>query len=203
MKRTITLFTLLLFAGMMLPSCGLTIVKRQHTGGYYISTNSPKHAAKGEASIRTAEGREIAAASQEEEKQSEAEELAVAETSATTNKQEAAVDVPAIRTERNDAAPAESDKAGSDKASATDRMPLLSSMAEKMPMTKKMDSNVKKMKSKAASSRGGDGLSLIWIVILVLLILWALGFIGGWGTFINLLLVIALVLLILWLLRII
>jgi hypothetical protein len=49
-------------------------------------------------------------------------------------------------------------------------------------------------------------LSLIWIVILVLIILWILGLIsGGWGmgAFINVLLVIALILLILWLLRII
>jgi hypothetical protein len=49
-------------------------------------------------------------------------------------------------------------------------------------------------------------LSLIWIVILVLLILWALGLLaGGWGLggLINILLVIALILLILWLLRII
>jgi hypothetical protein len=53
---------------------------------------------------------------------------------------------------------------------------------------------------------GGDGLSLLWIVILVLLILWALGLISGGfglGGFINILLVIALILLILWLLRII
>ncbi|MBK6834313.1 MAG: lmo0937 family membrane protein [Bacteroidetes bacterium] len=52
----------------------------------------------------------------------------------------------------------------------------------------------------------GDGLSLLWIVILVLLILWALGLISGGfglGGFINILLVIALILLILWLLRII
>jgi hypothetical protein len=49
-----------------------------------------------------------------------------------------------------------------------------------------------------------DGLSLFWIVILVILILWALGF-WGFGLVsgvINLLLLIALILLILWLLQI-
>ena len=50
-----------------------------------------------------------------------------------------------------------------------------------------------------------EHLSLFWILILVLLILWAFGLLGGgWGLgiFINVLLVIALILLILWLLRI-
>jgi len=47
-------------------------------------------------------------------------------------------------------------------------------------------------------------LSLLWIVIIILLVLWALGLISGnFGGLIHLLLVIALILLILWLLRII
>jgi hypothetical protein len=49
----------------------------------------------------------------------------------------------------------------------------------------------------------GD-LSLLWIVIIILLILWALGLISGnFGGLVHLLLVIALILLILWLLKII
>lgn len=50
----------------------------------------------------------------------------------------------------------------------------------------------------------GEGLSLFWIVILVILVLWALGFAGGFllGGLINLLLVIALIGLILWLFRV-
>jgi len=54
-------------------------------------------------------------------------------------------------------------------------------------------------------SSDGDGLSLFWIIILVILILWAIGFLGGGfglGALINLLLLVALILLILWLLRI-
>lgn len=50
-----------------------------------------------------------------------------------------------------------------------------------------------------------DGLSLFWIVVLVILILWALGLLAGGfglGGLINILLAIALILLILWLLRI-
>lgn len=55
----------------------------------------------------------------------------------------------------------------------------------------------------AAADR--DSLSLFWVVILIIIILWAVGFFAGWGSggLINLLLVVALILLILWLLRII
>jgi len=58
----------------------------------------------------------------------------------------------------------------------------------------------------APGPHSDEALSLIWIIILVVLILWLLGYLGGgWGIggAIHLLLVIALVLLILWLLRII
>ncbi len=57
--------------------------------------------------------------------------------------------------------------------------------------------------STTSYDRNGDGLSLFWIVILIVLVLWALGLLAGLGGLINILLVIALVLLILWLLEII
>ena len=63
-----------------------------------------------------------------------------------------------------------------------------------------------KLGSKASTTsydRNGDGLSLFWVVILIVLVLWALGLLAGLGGLINILLVIALVLLILWLLEII
>ncbi len=66
--------------------------------------------------------------------------------------------------------------------------------------------SISKIKAKMSPQPVEGALSLIWIVILVLLILWALGLLaGGWGLggLINILLVIALILLILWLLRII
>ncbi len=55
------------------------------------------------------------------------------------------------------------------------------------------------------SSSSDEGRSLFWIIILVLIILWALGLISGGfglGILINLLLLVALILLILWLLRV-
>ncbi len=67
--------------------------------------------------------------------------------------------------------------------------------------------NVKQLNKTVKNSRSdGDGLSLFWVVILVILILWLLGFLAGGfglGGLINLLLVVALILLILWLLRVI
>jgi len=54
------------------------------------------------------------------------------------------------------------------------------------------------------ASSNDEGLSAFWVVVLVLLILWAVGLWGfGIGGLINILLVIALVLLILWLLEVI
>jgi len=67
-------------------------------------------------------------------------------------------------------------------------------------------------KEAISASTGDDGgsseraaLSLLWIVIVVILILWLIGILAGGfglGGLVNLLLVIALILLILWLLRI-
>jgi len=60
-------------------------------------------------------------------------------------------------------------------------------------------------KKVSGSSSDRDGLSLFWIIILVILILWAIGFWGGGfglGALINLLLLVALILFILWLFRI-
>ena len=78
--------------------------------------------------------------------------------------------------------------------------------------TSELDSHQKAPKAtlknlkKAMHGSNDEALSLIWIVILVVLLLWLLGFIAGGfglGPFIHLLLVIALILLILWLLRVI
>ena len=67
--------------------------------------------------------------------------------------------------------------------------------------------NIKSFDKKAVmDSVADDALSLFWIIILILLILWLVAILsGGWGLgdYVHILLVIALVLLILWLLRII
>lgn len=70
-------------------------------------------------------------------------------------------------------------------------------------ITKKIVDTKEKLSVQSAE---GDALSLLWIVIIVLLILWALGWLAGglgMGGLIHVLLIIALILLILWLLRVI
>lgn len=57
---------------------------------------------------------------------------------------------------------------------------------------------------KTSNTTSSEGvLSLLWIVIVIVLILWALGLVVGIGPYVHLLLVVALILLILWLLHII
>jgi Flp pilus assembly protein TadB len=56
--------------------------------------------------------------------------------------------------------------------------------------------------SSPTPARDGD-LSMFWIVILIILLLWLLGFVLNIGALVHLLLVVALILLILWLLGII
>jgi hypothetical protein len=68
--------------------------------------------------------------------------------------------------------------------------------------------NAKSFQVKKADpdSLASDALSLFWIIILILLILWLVAILtGGWGLgdFVHILLVVALILLILWILRII
>lgn len=58
-------------------------------------------------------------------------------------------------------------------------------------------------KKSERTATNSEGLSLFWIVILLVILLWVLGYAGGLGSLINLLLLVALILLILWLLRVI
>jgi Flp pilus assembly protein TadB len=60
---------------------------------------------------------------------------------------------------------------------------------------------VKALNNLSADHDDHDGLSLFWIIILAIVILWALGFlVGNLGGAIHLLLVVALILFILWIL---
>jgi hypothetical protein len=87
------------------------------------------------------------------------------------------------------------------------KLNTLNSVKHTLPAEFTMRHQVKALKQlakRASGDAGDDALSLLWIVVVVLLILWLIGFlldIGGPA--IHLLAVIALILLILWLLRII
>jgi len=94
---------------------------------------------------------------------------------------------------------------------ATANKPVYKNKPSAAPITKSNAYTINKpvanetVRQKLSGDAASDGLSLFWIVILVILILWAIAFIAGGfglGNLIHILLIIALVLFILWLLRI-
>ena len=190
---TINIFCLLIIA--FVSSCGTnsSITKRHYTKGYYVSHNKAKHkvvAGNKESKIVHQMTNETTALIPSKE--------IVKENS--SNGDEVASEVknksPLVASSSN-------------KPVFNKRYGAAKSLIKSAPGLKIFPSKESKhsffSKSRPVAS-DGSGLSLLWIVILVLLILWALGLISGGfglGGFINILLVIALILLILWLLRII
>jgi hypothetical protein len=198
MKRFYTLFALLLLTGILLSSCGITIEKRQHTKGYYVHTNARKHSATAHSSKEVPEA--VTAA--------QAESSAASKNVPAEAPQPAALAV--VPTEETAIRPA--DAVSEERTAMVEQRHVGGEITNNTPATEikdriswkeKMHTGLKKMKSSSAAS-DSEALSLFWIVILVLLVLWALGLIGGWGPggLIYILLVVALILLILWLLRI-
>lgn len=210
MNRILTLVTLLVLSGFILPSCGVTLVKRQHRNGYYVNVNPRKPKVDGTKSVETTKQEETAVVIPEVKQE---EPVLVAETTIPAENE------PIVITPAEEPLLATAEVPGDDyqpvAAPSGDRRPAVKKsifdnafadkMLQSMPKTKKMDAKIKEMKSNPTSRAAADGLSLFWIIILILLILWAVGYWGHWGVggLIHVLLVIALILLILWLLGII
>jgi hypothetical protein len=187
MKKNLFTFTgTCIIAGILLSSCSIT--KRHYTNGYYVSHHS---------------GKQIEAKTQEQTVQKKTKPSLYTLQSTTeganldyTNKQSPITENGAI-TASNKQVVSKPQFIQNTKHHAnyiTTAIPL---------QTKTSLSHTKKI---ATETVAGDVLSLFWIVILILVILWLVALLtGGWGLggFIYLLLVIALILLILWLLRII
>lgn len=215
MKRIFTLSVILVVTSLLLPSCGMhmTVAKRQHSKGYYVDISSDKKLygkqaaqketpetesrqeaiARHEAPVKTIAANETAEVaeintviSEDETSKEETTEAAVLPVAKHVREKSHSREKPGIET-----VPAEK-KQGSDMKS------LVNKKVNKFKQSSK--EQVQKMESSRRAA--GSGLSLFWIVILVLLILWALGYIGGLGGFIHIALVVALILLILWLLGI-
>lgn len=215
MNRMLTLLTVLVFAGLALPSCGVSLVKRQHRSGYYVNVNPRKHKIDGNAAREAEKQREETAQAQPEkqpevlrpaEQASTVLETSISEKS--TNEEIALADgteAVATTTDIPETAPPAEKRRPELKEHAISSAFAGNNMEQTAQKIKKMETKVKEMKAKSGRGNSSSGLSLFWIVILVLLILWALGFWGwGWsGGLVHLLLVIALILLILWLLGVI
>lgn len=169
------------------------MTKRKYNKGYYISSNfkrsSTPTATEDEKLIQNEENEAVTAELENNEFES---------------KSELILEGDNLNTELNDVE-AENVKDESNKPSNYSFVKESKNTVKNMiaPIVK-MKSTIAEKKAKNSAVSEGDGLSLLWIIIVVLLILWALGFISGnFGGLVHLLLVIALILLILWLLRII
>ena len=184
MKAKLTYILACFAAIWLLASCNSrnTLMKRHYMKGYYLERSTAKHIAPAQARVAAkapviTQHKRIAPVTNEP--------IALAEAQAASAPKQASAS-----------------KANVKKSARLQKRPAVYSLVPVLP-------NIRLSDSKQALNpvvRDDDGLSLFWAVILVIVILWAIGFLtGGFGlgNLIHLLLVVALILLILWLLRII
>jgi len=192
MKKIITFCILSILSTFLFTSCksNMSLTKRLYNDGYHVSYNNGKTTAKTFAQDHkyTPPKAEVA----EYKVQPELKEL--------NNTTPLAI---AAQTEIPTSAPVNENMALNKKdVNPFTEVVKNKAMTVKSAFTKQNTCTVDKSNTFTAPS---DEYSLIWVLVLVLLILWALGYLAGGlglGGLINILLVIALILLILWLLRI-
>lgn len=194
MKKLFTFSIICLISGLILSSCNskLFVSKRHYNDGYYISYNKGKQALHAP--------KENAKANQNE--------TSIPVLYAENNSEDNSIyeyvgpnplaDNKIIFANNEKSQLKEIQKRGS-----------TSTLKNKAKIIEEPISQIKNTLFKTSGTNGvtavnDDGLSFLWVVIVVLLVLWALGYIAGFslGGLINILLVIALILLILWLLRV-
>lgn len=192
MKKLITFSAICIVASILLSACGsnMSITKRHYNNGYYVSYSDGKQA------VLTPKVREV------QSKTSESLNSVQDQTEQNT-KSEYSEQSPATG---NTLVVADNEKLQRKAIShqrTNDALKHLSKIV-KNPVAQ-IKHNLFETKRLSPNAPEREGLSLFWIVILVILILWALGFLAGGfglGGLINLLLIVALILFILWLLRI-
>lgn len=195
MKKNITLNIISFLAIIIMSACGSysDITKRQYTKGYYVSHTKSKHKA-------------VAVVKEKKINHPKIGEVVISKPLNEVTKENfataASIENPTADTKTLVAS--SSKKPIVFNTHIVSKQPLKSSPTFKIFPTKENKHSI--FRKKSMVMHDGDGLSLFWIVIVVLIVLWALGLLGGGfglGAFINILLLIALILLILWLLRII
>lgn len=224
MNTTLKTLMLGLITVLLLPACNssLTVIKRKVNKGYYIDysrtkTKATKNDVVGDSKTASSVNTQEKTIYSDKTLLSEAIPSPKLNTESTNdNNQVASIEV--VPTEKNKVnavkiGSEDKNKSVSEKRSIPKELDkILFNPFSKKNLSKKTGfdqethfSQINKhLKTKPVPASGA--LSLLWIVIVVLLILWLLGLLaGGWGLggLINLLLVVALILLILWLLRII
>lgn len=193
MKKLITFSAICIVASILLSSCGLnmSITKRHYNNGYYVSYSDGKQAVftpkEKEGQSKTSEALNSVQDQAEQNTKSE-----YSEQSPTTD---------------NTVVVADNEKTQRKAISHQRTKEALKQITKtiKNPVAEIKHGSLLAMPKIITNAPEREGLSLFWIVILVVLILWALGFLAGGfglGGLINLLLIVALILFILWLLRV-
>lgn len=191
MRKIVTILSVILLAGLLGTSCKskVSIVKRHYQKGYHIVVN------KAHKNPRVTEDKDLA--------KSYVRSVAPSVKANTESKS----------TRISEAYPLEASNSKPTQADVTKKRTVASSPLTKSLNFKPLDIKepVKELKKgllkhdmfKSKSSNSEGGLSLFGFIILLILILWLLGFlVGDFGGLIHILLVVALILLILWLLHI-
>lgn len=191
MKKIITYSLIALLSGFLFSSCrsNLTIIKRHYNKGYYVASSKNE---------------KVHTVSREPEKQPEVPVALTPDSFARQNEQSSSdTETSPVRVsnvkEKETAIP-KVKRNGAPGLSGQNRNLL---PATNRHHIKPLQHKISTFKKSERSTASDEALSLFWIIILIILILWAVGLLaGGFGGLINILLVIALILLILWLLRI-
>lgn len=203
MKKLITFASIALTLSILMTSCGsVSITKRQHTKGYHISHNNMEH--KKDVSNAEKESNNLAEKDVEKENTHKSnsfhisEKKSVKSTSTRVEKNNVAEEV-----KSNEKTDITENVNHSDKTKETFNNDSKKAPSIVKNTSSKIKDAVNNSKETISQARNESGLSLLWIIVVVILILWLLGFLVGLGDIIHLLLVVALILLILWLLGII
>ena len=192
MKNLIKICTSLIIVSVLLSSCNqkLGLIKRHYSKGYYVESNNHNTKTPKE---KTTPSTVIA------QKVNTSELTSNPKATTVPAKEETCVKKPTSYT---------STKVLSEKTTVhviTQKKQHVNPIHFKNNSIKASKSNesvFEKQQTIASSHDDDDGLSLFWILILVILILWALGFAFLLGPFIHILLLVALILFILWLFHI-
>lgn len=197
MKAFIRFSALCLITGIVISSCSpnLSVTKRHYNKGYYVAHRDNKPSATAEKQP----GELSAIQKQHSTPASTTDNALNTQPDVTQNRQVSRTTTnAALRTKGASKSPPSS--ATQNRPGQFMRHPI-KTIGEHTARLKP----VRMLHEKMSRSSDDDALSLFWIVILILLILWAVGLLSGGfglGGLINILLVIALILLILWLLRV-
>ena len=192
MKKIITFITISFLVGILVPSCStkISLVKKHYSKGYYLAFNKVNHNTDSKKQDNVITNLNPSPVYVVQNTNSQKLEL---KKSSESSKVDIATSKP-IAFASGQKLNAINDKKNNQ----------VSKVVFNQKHTFKINNTQVSVKQNR-SSNSDEGRSLFWIIILILVILWALGLISGGfglGVLVNLLLLIALILLILWLLRI-